>query len=90
MAIGQGALTVTPLQLARAIGGLAMGGVWHRPHLADSWLRKPDKPVQWTLNPKNVKDVIDGMYGVVNEAAAPASAPACRTSAFAGRPAPRS
>ena len=33
VAIGQGALTVTPLQLARAIGGVAMGGMWHRPHL---------------------------------------------------------
>ena len=33
MAIGQGALTATPLQLARAIGGFAIGGVWHRPHL---------------------------------------------------------
>ena len=33
VAIGQGALTVTPLQLARAIGGIAMGGVWHHPHL---------------------------------------------------------
>ncbi|HVW86221.1 MAG TPA: penicillin-binding protein 2, partial [Bryobacteraceae bacterium] len=33
VSIGQGALTVTPLQLARAIGGLAVGGVWHVPHL---------------------------------------------------------
>ena len=31
VAIGQGALTVTPLQLARAIGGLAVGGTWHQP-----------------------------------------------------------
>ena len=36
VAIGQGALTVTPIQLARAIGGLAMGGVWHHPHLLKS------------------------------------------------------
>ena len=33
VAIGQGAITVTPLQLARAIGGLAIGGTWHHPHL---------------------------------------------------------
>ena len=33
VAIGQGALTVTPIQLARAIGGIAMGGVWYKPHL---------------------------------------------------------
>ncbi len=36
VAIGQGAVTVTPLQLARALGGLAMGGVWHRPRLVTS------------------------------------------------------
>ena len=30
--IGQGAVTVTPLQLARAIGGIASGGILHRPH----------------------------------------------------------
>ncbi len=63
--IGQGALTVTPLQLARALGGFVMGGVWHRPRLVAS---EPDKVVRWKLNPKNVNDVKDGMYGVVNEA----------------------
>lgn len=31
--IGQGAVAVTPIQLARAIGGIASGGVLHRPHL---------------------------------------------------------
>jgi penicillin-binding protein 2 len=31
--IGQGAVTVTPLQMARAIGGIASGGVLHRPHV---------------------------------------------------------
>jgi penicillin-binding protein 2 len=31
--IGQGAVTATPLQLARAIGGVASGGVLHRPHV---------------------------------------------------------
>jgi penicillin-binding protein 2 len=66
VAIGQGALTVTPLQLARAIGGLAIGGVWHHPHLLKA-LDQTDKPVAWALNPQNVRDIIDGMYGVVNE-----------------------
>ena len=33
VAIGQGAVVVTPIQLAAAIGGLAMGGVWYKPHL---------------------------------------------------------
>jgi penicillin-binding protein 2 len=31
--IGQGAITVTPVQLARAIGGIASGGVLRRPHV---------------------------------------------------------
>ena len=66
VAIGQGALTVTPVQLARAIGGLAIGGVWHHPHLVRE-LDATEKPDAWPLDPDHVKDVIDGMYGVVNE-----------------------
>jgi penicillin-binding protein 2 len=31
--IGQGAVTATPLQLARALGGVASGGVLRRPHV---------------------------------------------------------
>ena len=31
--IGQGAVAATPIQLARAIGGIASGGVLHRPHI---------------------------------------------------------
>jgi penicillin-binding protein 2 len=64
VAIGQGALTATPLQLARATAGLAMGGVWHRPHLVNG---KPDQEVKWALNQDDVKGIISGMYGVVNE-----------------------
>ena len=63
VAIGQGNLQVTPIQLARAMGGLAMGGVWHHPHLVPG----PDTPAEWSLAPENVKLVVDGMYGVVND-----------------------
>ena len=66
VSIGQGALTVTPLQIARAIGGIAMGGVWHTPHLLLS-ATKSEKPHEWALNPENVRKIVDGMYGVVNE-----------------------
>jgi penicillin-binding protein 2 len=66
VSIGQGQTTVTPLQLARAIGGIAMGGVWHTPHLLRSATRT-EQPRVWSLNPDNVKKVVDGMYGVVNE-----------------------
>jgi penicillin-binding protein 2 len=66
VSIGQGATTLTPLQLARAIGGLAMGGVWHTPHMAKA-LTKTEKPHEWALNQENVHKVVYGMYGVVNE-----------------------
>ena len=69
LSIGQGALTVTPIQMARAIGGIAMGGQWRQPPLVKSPEWK-DKPVEWSLDPANVKDVVDGMCGVVNEAGA--------------------
>ncbi|HEX3744492.1 MAG TPA: penicillin-binding protein 2 [Bryobacteraceae bacterium] len=76
VAVGQGALTVTPLQLARAIGGLAMGGVWHTPHLVrDDALAAKTTQVQF--DPAHLQAVIDGMYGVVNEGGtgAPAALP---------------
>jgi penicillin-binding protein 2 len=64
VSIGQGALTVTPIQMARAISGIAMGGALHRPRVVK---QLSDKPTSWPLNPEFVKDVVDGMYGVVNE-----------------------
>jgi penicillin-binding protein 2 len=33
--IGQGAVTVSPIQLARTIGGIAMGGTFYRPHIVN-------------------------------------------------------
>jgi penicillin-binding protein 2 len=64
--IGQSYTTVTPLQIARALGGLAAGGVWHVPHLLLD-ATKNEKPHEWALNPENVHRVIYGTYGVVNE-----------------------
>ena len=43
-----------------------VGGTWRRPHLTREGATN-DKPIQWALNAKNVKDVVSGMYGVVNE-----------------------
>ena len=66
VAIGQGALTVTPLQLAHSIGGLIMGGVWRTPHV----LAAPEPAVETrraNLNPEHVAAVVSGMCGVVNE-----------------------
>lgn len=78
VSIGQGALTITPLQLAHAIGGIATGGVWMRPHLVkedsgkNSAALEPTRKV--SLDLENVNKVIYGMYGVVNEWGTGASA----------------
>jgi penicillin-binding protein 2 len=66
VAIGQGAVAVTPIQLATAIGGIAAGGIWQTPHLVkDAPHLAPARRAD--LNPENVQKVIYGMYGVVNE-----------------------
>jgi len=66
VAIGQGALTVTPIQLAYAIGGIAAGGFWHRPHLVKSQTGS-ERPRKADLHVENINNVIYGMWGVVNE-----------------------
>ncbi|HEX5430768.1 MAG TPA: penicillin-binding transpeptidase domain-containing protein, partial [Bryobacteraceae bacterium] len=65
VAIGQGAVTVTPLQLATAIGGIVSGGVWYRPHLLKE--AAPPQPRYGNLNPDNIAEIASAMYGVVNE-----------------------
>jgi penicillin-binding protein 2 len=65
VAIGQGYLTATPLQLAHGIGGMVVGGVWHKPHLIkDASRLEPARKA--SLNLEHVSQVINGMYGVVN------------------------
>ncbi len=65
VAIGQGAVTVSPLQIGAALGGLGVGARWYKPHLvreqATVLMRKGN------FNPENLQQVISGMYGVVNE-----------------------
>ncbi|MEI9812441.1 MAG: penicillin-binding transpeptidase domain-containing protein [Acidobacteriota bacterium] len=67
VSIGQGALEVTPVQLAMSIGGLAQGGRWFAPHLVKT-AATPEPKHTATWNPDNVLKVVNGMYGVVNEA----------------------
>lgn len=70
VAIGQGALTVSPLQLAHAIGGLALGGIWHQPHLLKQVVGEappaPKDPRRADFKPENVAKVLTGMSAVVN------------------------
>jgi len=64
VAIGQGAVTVTPLQLARAYAGWITGGQVPTPHLLKSLTPKYERV---NLDPAIVKAVVDGTYAVVNE-----------------------
>lgn len=73
VAIGQGAVVVTPIQLAVAIGGLAMGGVWYRPHLVRD-AAASDQPRRANLRAENIATIVSAMNGVVNEDGTGASA----------------
>jgi penicillin-binding protein 2 len=64
VAIGQGATTLTPLQLAYSIGGLANEGAFYRPHLVKAHKQEPRKV---PFKPEHVSRIVDGMYAVVNE-----------------------
>jgi penicillin-binding protein 2 len=67
VSIGQGALTVTPLQLAHAIGGIATGGIWTKPHMVVDQAPKEGGRRE-NISIDNVLKVIDGMHAVVNGA----------------------
>ena len=62
---GQGAVITTPLQLARMIGGIAMGGVFKQPHLLKDLPNVGEERV--ALSEQTVEKITDAMYGVVNE-----------------------
>ena len=83
--IGQGAVTVTPLQMARAIGGIASGGVLHRPHLVfpeevpanelqaihDTYPGSGEKTIPLTA--ANWQTITDGMAAVTTTGTAAAA-----------------
>lgn len=92
VAIGQGAVQVTPLQLAYAIGGIASGGVFYRPHLAfrkelvKPGLNSPKHAVtRFPLKPTTVKALTQGMWGVVNESGGTGSGARCPGLDIAGK-----
>ena len=65
VAVGQGAVTTTPLQLARIIGGIASGGEFKQPHLLKDAQNVGEDRFQ--ISDSTVEKVTDAMYGVVNE-----------------------
>ena len=65
VATGQGAVTTTPLQLARMIGGIASGGLFMQPHMLKD---TPNvKEERFPISEHTIEEITDAMYGVVNE-----------------------
>lgn len=74
VAIGQGAVGVTPLQAAWAMGGLTTGGRLKQPHIVQpAELKKLGFPANeiveedYAIHESTVDIVVKGMWGVVNE-----------------------
>jgi penicillin-binding protein 2 len=62
---GQGAITTTPLQLARLIGGIASGGVFKQPHLLKDAQNVGEE--RFHISESTTEKITDAMYAVVNE-----------------------
>ena len=89
VAIGQGAVTVTPIQLARMIAAVASGGTLVQPHFLKDYASA--KIEHFPLSDDTVEQVTQGMCGVVNEGGGTGLSPArCRILTFPASPAPRS
>jgi penicillin-binding protein 2 len=65
VAIGQGAIAVTPIQLSYMIGGIITGGRFRQPHLLLSDKAAPE--IDFPISDSTVDTVTEGMFGVVNE-----------------------
>jgi penicillin-binding protein 2 len=70
VAIGQGSVMVTPIQMVRMIAAVANGGDLVQPHLFKNFPAKAD---HFTLAEDTVEQVTQGMYGVINEGGTGAS-----------------
>jgi penicillin-binding protein 2 len=62
---GQGAVTTTPLQLARMIGGIASGGVFKQPHLLKDAQNVGEE--RFAISESTTEKITEAMYAVVNE-----------------------
>jgi penicillin-binding protein 2 len=95
--IGQGAVAATPIQMARALSGIASGGVLRRPHVVspdqipvgereaflDTFPGSGDKTVPLTA--ANWQIITDGMANVVNMAGGTGAAVKLEGIDFAGK-----
>jgi penicillin-binding protein 2 len=72
--IGQGAIAATPMQMARAIGAIASGGLLVRPHVTNPSDLPPNivpaspttEKTNIPIDPKNWQIITDAMANVVN------------------------
>jgi penicillin-binding protein 2 len=83
VSIGQGAVIVTPIQVASMIGGLASGGDFKQPHLLKDLQNVGDRRV--SISDSTVEKVTQGMYGVVNEGGGTAAAIKLQGIEFCGK-----
>ena len=65
VSVGQGAVTVTPVQLARMAAAVASGGTLVQPHLLKNFANS--KIDHFPISDNTVEQVTQGLYGVVNE-----------------------
>jgi penicillin-binding protein 2 len=65
VAVGQGAVTTTPLQLARLIGGIASGGIFMQPHMLKDAPNVGEE--KFPLSDSTVEKITNDMYGVINK-----------------------
>src|SRR5207244_11864242 len=65
VSVGQGAIVATPLQLARTIGGIAMGGIFRQPHLLLDAKKVGEE--RFSISEQTTENVTQAMFGVVNE-----------------------
>lgn len=70
VSIGQGAVSVTPLQITWAMGGVAVGGELVQPHLVDPAEIGADQSglvrERYPLDPGTVETIRDALWDVVN------------------------
>ena len=65
VAIGQGPVTATPVQLARMIAAVANGGTLIQPHFLKN--ATDLKPKSFPISEPTVQEITDALWGVVNE-----------------------
>lgn len=94
MSIGQGALTATPLQVARAMAAIANGQFTPQARLVSQFQDLDNKVIEafppsqrndLNISQKNIKAVHKGMSAVVNDGGGTGRAAACRYVTVAGK-----